>query len=223
MRDDTLVLFCADNGSPRGVVSLWEEELVQGGKQSGMECDFATHVPLIASWTGTSPVGAVSDALVDLSDFLPTLCDLAGIPPGPAIDGKSFAPDLLGTGRSGREWVYWPQQRGCARDRRYRRRPCPTPRRQQPGIQYPPSSSRDIRSCSHVPDHTSGRWRCESRRHVHVMGDQRSAHEPPIHRHRIRPTAGRQLSRHPIFLPLRAFQVLRLAPTSVTVRSQYII
>ena len=85
-----------------------------------MECDFATHVPLIASWTGTSPVGAVSDALVDLSDFLPTLCDLAGIPPGPAIDGKSFAPDLLGTGRSGREWVYWPQQRGCARDRRYK-------------------------------------------------------------------------------------------------------
>jgi arylsulfatase A-like enzyme len=119
--EDTLILFCADNGSPRGVASQWNGMLVPGGKHSGMESDFATHVPLIASWKGVTPAGAVSDALVDLSDFLPTLCDLARIPLEEGeIDGKSFAPELRGTGGSGREWVYWPQQRGCARDRRFK-------------------------------------------------------------------------------------------------------
>jgi arylsulfatase A len=48
------------------------------------------------------------DALVDFSDFLPTLAELAGarLPEGYALDGHSFAPLLAGKPFAGRPWVY---------------------------------------------------------------------------------------------------------------------
>jgi len=49
-----------------------------------------------------------SDVLVDLTDILPTLADLASatIPDGHAVDGQSFAPLLLGENFEGREWIF---------------------------------------------------------------------------------------------------------------------
>jgi subfamily B ATP-binding cassette protein MsbA len=91
LREETLILFAGDNGSPTHVTATVEGDTLQGGK--GKMTDAGTHVPLIASWPGHVPSSEVSRALIDFTDFLPTFADLAGAPlPGDrTIDGVSFA------------------------------------------------------------------------------------------------------------------------------------
>ena len=50
-------------------------------------------IPLVISWPGRIRA-ARSDALVSLIDLLPTLCDLAGVPPPADVDGLSLRPVL---------------------------------------------------------------------------------------------------------------------------------
>ncbi len=121
LAEDTLVLFTADNGSPQSVTSLRNGRKVEGGK--GTLKDSGTHVPLIARQPGTVPRGAVCDGLVDFSDFLPTLGELAGaeLPADRVIDGKSFTPLLDGCGETIREYAYteW-EGRAWVRGRRWK-------------------------------------------------------------------------------------------------------
>lgn len=70
-----------------------------GGK--GSMKDNGTHVPLIASWPGKIPPEAVTHGLVDFSDVLPTIADVAGISDGHAdwpLDGHSFWPTMQSRG-----------------------------------------------------------------------------------------------------------------------------
>ena len=100
LRENTLVLFYADNGFHRKVFSkLTDGRTIQGGK--GEPLQTGIHVPLIASWPGHIQPGACND-LIDASDFLPTLVDIGGstLPTNDATDGVSFAPQLFG--RAGR-------------------------------------------------------------------------------------------------------------------------
>jgi len=127
IRDDTVVIFTADNGTPREIVSrLVDGTTVRGGK--GLPTRAGTHVPLIVSWPGPLRGGRTSDALVDFSDFLPTLADLAGAERPAASDGRSFLPVLRGEARSARDHVftdYQPRYPGFpparyVHDRRYK-------------------------------------------------------------------------------------------------------
>ena len=54
------------------------------------------------------PAGAVCGDLVDVTDFLPTLCDAAGValPDDFFTDGRSFLPQLRGERGRPREWIY---------------------------------------------------------------------------------------------------------------------
>ncbi len=108
LRERTLVVFLADNGTDRRIVSRWTDGKitrdVRGGK--GTMTDAGARVPLIANWPGTIKP-AVLDDLVDSSDILPTLVELAGAPAPPrAINGRSFAPRLRGQPGNGRAWVH---------------------------------------------------------------------------------------------------------------------
>ena len=105
--ENTLILFYADNGTDWRVASLRNGRLVRGGK--GSPTDAGTRAPLIARWTGVTPAGVVADDLIDSTDFLPTLNELAGAPAPEALDGRSFAPRLRGRGVGPREWVYMHQ------------------------------------------------------------------------------------------------------------------
>jgi arylsulfatase A len=65
-------------------------------------------VPLIANWKGTAPAGRVLNDLVDFSDLLPTFAEVAGakLPQGVTLDGRSFAPQLLGRKGNPRDWIF---------------------------------------------------------------------------------------------------------------------
>ena len=108
IREDTLVIYVGDNGSPQEVCSIvHDHEEVCGGK--GLTNDRGTHVPLICEWPGTIASNSVENGLVDSSDFLPTIMDIAGIdaPPGYEMDGRSFLPQLKGEVGNPRDWVYF--------------------------------------------------------------------------------------------------------------------
>ena len=106
LRERTLVLFYADNGTHRAISSRLGDQVIQGGK--GKTTDAGTRVPMIANWPGTVPAGLVSKDLIDSVDFYPTFAELAGyrIPAGPVIDGVSFADRLLGRDANARHWIF---------------------------------------------------------------------------------------------------------------------
>ncbi|MEZ6040605.1 MAG: sulfatase-like hydrolase/transferase [Planctomycetaceae bacterium] len=120
LRDNTLIVFTADNGTPPEIIiradgsELIREPVVS--RQNGLDIpggkkkltDDGTNVPLIANWPAKIAPGQVVDDLVDMSDYLPTFAELTGstLPPDRPIDGISFAPRLLGTGQSARQWAY---------------------------------------------------------------------------------------------------------------------
>ena len=66
-------------------------------------------VPCIASWPGKIPADRISKNLINLTDFFPTFSDIVGaqLPPSLVVDGKGFAPQLLGkdTGWP-RDWIF---------------------------------------------------------------------------------------------------------------------
>ncbi len=120
LREKTLVLFLADNGTPPEIIIRAEgSELIRTpvvSRQNGLDVpggkkqltDAGTNVPMIANWPGTIRPGQEVDDLVDFSDILPTFLDLAGVPlpDDRELDGVSFANRLLGQGMSPRSFAY---------------------------------------------------------------------------------------------------------------------
>jgi arylsulfatase A len=106
LRENTLILFIGDNGTPRGIVSQLGGQPIQGRK--GFTTAVGTHVPFIANWQGQTPPGAVCNDLVDFTDFLPTLCQAGGASEtGDLIlDGRSFLPQIQGAPGNPREWIF---------------------------------------------------------------------------------------------------------------------
>lgn len=93
-RDNTLILFVGDNGT--------------GGNGKGQPTELGCRVPFLANGPGLVKPAGKSRELVDLSDILPTICEVAGIelPADHPIDGVSFAPCLRGDTQPLREWIY---------------------------------------------------------------------------------------------------------------------
>ncbi len=120
LSERTMVLFLGDNGTAANQIVRAEDGkyirepvlsettwgTVPGGKKS--LTDAGTRVPWIVRWPGTVPAGRTTDVLVDGSDLLPTLLELAGValPPNVELDGRSFAATLADPKQGQREWVY---------------------------------------------------------------------------------------------------------------------
>lgn len=128
LSENTLILFTGDNGTDGPVVSFIDGRKVGGGK--GKMTDAGTRVPLIAYAPGHIQKSVIHD-LVDFSDFLPTLCDIANVDISTktdSLDGRSFLPQLLGEKGNPREWIYcWYSKMGqmdrvkvFARNQRYK-------------------------------------------------------------------------------------------------------
>jgi arylsulfatase A len=107
LRDDTLIIFLGDNGTGRGTISQYKGQQYSGGK--GLATARGMHVPLIVNWSGHVASGQVNDELVGAVDFLPTICEAAGVnrPSAHSIDGQSFLPQALGQADAApRTWLY---------------------------------------------------------------------------------------------------------------------
>ena len=98
--ENTIVIFMSDHGEMLGDHGLYLK-----GPHFYEE---AVHVPLTMQWPAKFPKGIQSDALVELVDLVPTICDAAEIPIEPQIQGKSLFNLCCGETDSAvhREYVY---------------------------------------------------------------------------------------------------------------------
>lgn len=85
VRDNTIIIVWGDHGWHLGDMGIW-------GKATNYE--IATRVPLLIWTPDMKARGKSSDALVELVDMYPTLCELAGLPLPKHLEGHSFAPLL---------------------------------------------------------------------------------------------------------------------------------
>ncbi len=85
--DNTIIVLWSDHGFNLGEMGYW-------GKATNYE--IATRVPFIVVAPGVSDKvkGSKSDALVELVDIYPTLCDLAGLTRPSTLEGHSLVPLL---------------------------------------------------------------------------------------------------------------------------------
>jgi len=103
--DSTLVIFQSDNGGPTG--SSYKEYDSNGGLRGakGSIYEGGIRIPtmmrLPAKFCSRSKLkpGTTTDMVIDVSDMLPTFCELAGVTPPVGLDGVSIAPTLTGIGR----------------------------------------------------------------------------------------------------------------------------
>lgn len=112
IRDNTIVMFVGDNGTGRSVTTRFKDADYPGGK--GTTTARGTHVPFIASWPAAIKKPAVNRDPICSTDFLPTICQIAGLPVPADTDGISFLPQLRNESGPRREWLYsWysPRQR----------------------------------------------------------------------------------------------------------------
>lgn len=113
LRRNTLLIFIGDNGTGKGTKSMMGDRVVIGGK--GTTTTAGMHVPCIVSWPAVITTGRVCHDLVDSTDFLPTICEAAGVkvPASLTLDGRSVMPQLRGDKGNPREWIYsWYSPRG---------------------------------------------------------------------------------------------------------------
>ncbi len=82
VRDNTIIILWGDHGWHLGDMGVW-------GKATNYE--IGTRVPLMIWTPNMKSRGATTDALVELVDMYPTLCELAGVPIPQHVEGHSFA------------------------------------------------------------------------------------------------------------------------------------
>ena len=85
VRDNTIIVVWGDHGWHLGDMGVW-------GKATNYE--IATRVPLMIWTPEMQSRGVKTDALVELVDLYPTLCELAGLPQPDHLEGHSFVPLL---------------------------------------------------------------------------------------------------------------------------------
>lgn len=105
----TLVIFTSDNG-PHSEGGHKHEYFDANGPLRGYKRDLyegGIRAPTIAWWPGEIEAGSVSDFPLAAYDWLPTACELAGIEPPEAVDGRSFLPLLRGQNEIQRDYLFW--------------------------------------------------------------------------------------------------------------------
>lgn len=103
VRDNTIVIFATDNGSPGSQLALEVDPLTGTnypstvGKDSPY--DFGIRVPLIVYGAGVVSPGRTVTALASVVDILPTILELVGldVPRDAHFRGVSLAPYITGT------------------------------------------------------------------------------------------------------------------------------
>ena len=104
LEEDTLIVFTADNGTNRQIMSTRNGAEVQGGK--GSPSLTGTHVPMVLRWPGRIAAGTRRAGLFDFLDVLPTMADAAALPVPKGIDGVSQWRVATGRADRARETIF---------------------------------------------------------------------------------------------------------------------
>ncbi|MCT4586874.1 MAG: sulfatase-like hydrolase/transferase [Carboxylicivirga sp.] len=104
LRENTVIMLLGDNGTKNTVTSTYKGKDYVGAK--GKTTKAGTHVPLIVNWVGTVTPDRRNSNLIDLSDFYPTMLDIAGASEQEGLDGISFYPQLIGEKSKPREFGF---------------------------------------------------------------------------------------------------------------------
>ncbi|MCH2206079.1 MAG: sulfatase-like hydrolase/transferase [Lentisphaerales bacterium] len=105
IRENTILIVTADNGSTGSMRGTMNGRIVHGGKTRTTENGI--NGPFIVSAPGLVPQGKTNNTLCDVTDLLPTFAKLGGaqLPEDHIFDGLSFADVLLGKTEKGpRSW-----------------------------------------------------------------------------------------------------------------------
>lgn len=109
---DTLVLFFSDNGGPVGQGAT--NTPLRGAKASCFEGGI--RVPAVMRYPGRLPAGVVSQQVMTMMDYFPTLAAAAGIPVGPhqPFDGTNLWPAITAGKTVERGEIFFSVQAGGA-------------------------------------------------------------------------------------------------------------
>jgi arylsulfatase len=126
--DDTIVLYTTDNGAE---IALWPDGAMTMFKsEKGTTWEGGFRIPMMVRWPGVVKPGTVSNEIISLIDWFPTLCAAAGIPDVTErmakgfdaggrktfkvhLDGHNFMPYLEGKEKAGpRDAIYYFDQGG---------------------------------------------------------------------------------------------------------------
>jgi arylsulfatase len=125
--DNTIVLYTTDNGAE---IALWPDgAMTPFRSEKGTTWEGGFRIPMMVRWPGVVKPGTVSNEVISLIDWFPTLCAAAGIPDVKEkmaagmeangkkfkvhLDGYNFVPYLEGKEKVGpRDTIYYFDQGG---------------------------------------------------------------------------------------------------------------
>ena len=101
VRDNTIIIFIGDNGSPNEVAQVFNSNRVKGSVYKG-----GINVPMYISGKGVSRANVQEDALINSTDLFATIANIAGINIEEINDSKNFKSLLSGNNSNPREYIY---------------------------------------------------------------------------------------------------------------------
>lgn len=101
VRDNTIIIFIGDNGSPNEVAQEFNSMRVKGSVYKG-----GINVPMYISGKGVSRTSVQENALINSTDLFATIANIAGINVTDINDSKSFKSLFTGDNSNPREYIY---------------------------------------------------------------------------------------------------------------------
>ena len=107
IENNTIIMFTSATQTDSRITSMWKGKSITGTKTTTNKA--GTNIPLLVYWPGHIAGGQISNALIDFTDFMPTLADAANIPVPTTygiLDGTTFYDNMMGITGKDRDWVF---------------------------------------------------------------------------------------------------------------------
>ena len=144
-RDNTLVIYMGDNGTPRRVA----DASVYANGTKGTLTEGGLRVPMVVSGSGVSRQNTREQALINSTDLFATIAEVAGSTTIKIQDSRSFASLFTDQSAQSRQYIYSDYQSGTVsgwaiRDARYKLIATLDGQRQLYDLPADPSESSDL-------------------------------------------------------------------------------
>lgn len=100
-RDNTVVIFVGDNGTPSEVVQEYSSNRAKGSIYQG-----GINVPMVISGKNVSRANQADYSLINTTDLYATIADISGASISNSRDSHSFLQTLMSSNFEGREFIY---------------------------------------------------------------------------------------------------------------------